>query len=140
MPVKPEVKSFLIADMVIQEKGTNKWSAIGLFDRIAAVKFPCLHPSLGIYVRLSDAEGEYAVRVELADSRGQKLAVFEGLKIKVASRLDSLDLGIRTRNLPLPQPGRYDFNLYCNDEFVKNFPLVVTRIDETGKEVTGQDQ
>lgn len=55
MPVKPEVISFIIADMVIQEKATNKWSAVGIFDRVFSKNFPFVHPSLGLYIKLADA-------------------------------------------------------------------------------------
>jgi hypothetical protein len=64
MPTKPEIITFLIADNVMQERGSNKWSAIGIFDRIYSSKFPCLHANMALYVKLADAEGEYDIRVE----------------------------------------------------------------------------
>jgi hypothetical protein len=36
----PVVKSFLIADAVIQDRLTGKWSVIGVFDRILSPAFP----------------------------------------------------------------------------------------------------
>ena len=125
MVTKPAVKSFLIADQVIQEKVTNKWSAIGIFDHLLAANFPCIHPHVGIYMKLSDAEGEYLIRVEFSDSNNKKLAIFQGIKINVLSRLASPEIGIQTNNLPIPKPGRYSFDLYFNDEFVQSIPLEV---------------
>ena len=132
-PVKPKVISFLIADVVIQDKATNKWSAIGIFDRIMALGFPCVHPSLSLYIRLSDAEGQYAIRVEFRDVNDSRLAVFEGLTLSIPSRLSHPDLGIKTINLPIPKPGRYYFDLYFNGELTESLPLEVEEMTQTHK-------
>ncbi len=137
-PVKPEIISFLIADMVIQEKGTNKWSAIGIFDRIQTAGFPFVHPSLALYIRLSDAKGDYAIRVEFCDDNDHILGVFEGITLSVSSRLHHPDLGIRIINLPIPRPGKYYFKLYFNGEFTRDFPLFVREIAQN-KERVHQD-
>jgi len=128
--VKPSVQSILIADRVIQEKNTNKWSIIGVFDRIIAKKFPIIHPSLALYIRLNDAQGKYNIRVEFCDSNGRKLALFKGLTLVVSSRLDNPDFGIQTYNLPIPKPGKYFFNFYFNEEFIKDFPIEIQQISK----------
>ena len=68
MQVKPVVKAFLIADKVMREEGTKKWSVIGIFDRISSKNFPCIHPGLALYIRLSNAEGEYNVKIEFCEN------------------------------------------------------------------------
>lgn len=123
MPSNPNIITFLIADSVIQEKGTNKWSAIGIFDHVYASRFPTLHNNMALYIRLSDAEGEYDIRVEFVDSDNRRLGLFEGLKLRVASKLEFPDFGIRTQNLMIPKPGKYNFDLYFNNELCKSCPL-----------------
>ena len=130
-PSKPKIITFLIADSVIQEKGSNKWSVIGIFDRIFASKFPTLHNNMALYMRLSDAEGEYDIRIEFVDSEGKKLSVFEGIKLKVGSKLNHPDFGIRTQNLIIPKPGKYHFDLYFNDQLCESCPLIVEEIGKT---------
>lgn len=130
MPSKPKIITFLIADNIIQEKGSNKWSAIGIFDRIYAVKFPYLHANMALYIKLFDAEGEYNIRVEFVDSEGKKMAIFKGIKLKVRSKLDHPDFGIRAQNLMIPKPGKYHFDLYFNDDYCESYPLMV---EEAGK-------
>ena len=122
---KPNVISFLIADTVIEEKGSNKWSAIGIFDRIYADSFPVIHFNMALYVKLSDAEGDYDVRIEFTDSSARKLGIFEGVKLKVSSKLLQPDFGIQTRNLFIPKPDKYNFDLYFNDQLCQSFPLIV---------------
>lgn len=125
MPAKPNIITFLIADSVIQEKGSNKWSAIGIFDRIYAEKFPCLHTNMALYIKLADAEGEYDISVEFKDSEGKKLEIFEGIKLRVPSRLNHPDFGIKTQNLLIPKPDKYNFDLYFNGDFCQSYPLIV---------------
>jgi len=115
MPQIPSVRSFLIADLVFQAM-SRKWCVIGVFDRILAPKFPVVHPSLGLFVVLSDAEGEYAVRVEFCSADEQVLAVFEGIRLNVTDRLASVSFGLQTNHLPIPAPGRFFFKLYFNGE------------------------
>jgi len=135
-PVKPEIISFLIADMAIQEKVTNKWSAIGIFDRIRAASFPYVHPGLALYIRLADAEGDYDIRVEFCDDNDHILAVFEGITLSILSRLHHPDLGIKTVNLLIPKPGKYYFKLYFNGVFAKDFQLDVEEISQIKQNFT----
>ena len=133
-PIEPVIISFLIADTVIQEKGTNKWSAIGIFDRIYAANFPTIHQSIALYIRLSDAEGDYRIRVEFCDDKDHVITFYEGITLSVPSRLLHPDLGIKTVNLPILKPGKYYFKLYFNEKFAKGFPLDVLEIPKSGKE------
>lgn len=126
-PLKPVFISFLIADTVIQEKITNKWSVIGVFDRINSNLFPYIHPNLGLYIRITDASGKYAIRVEFCDENNNILSQFEGIHIEVTNRLAAPGFGIQTRNLPIPKPGNYSFNLYFNDDFFQSLPVAVTQ-------------
>ena len=128
MSPKPQIKSFLIADMVIQEQGTYKWSAIGIFDRIYSKNFPCVHANMALYVKLADALGDYDVRVEFCDANMQKLSVFQGVKINVADKLSAPECGIQTKNLIIPRPGKYTFDLYCNDQHCGSLPLFVEQL------------
>ncbi|MBT4731250.1 hypothetical protein HOB87_04715 [Candidatus Woesearchaeota archaeon] len=129
VPVEPKIKSFLIADTVIQEQITNKWSAIGIFDRIYASKFPIKHHSLSLYICLTDAEGDYNIRVEFCDAEGRKLALFEGITLNVPSRLQSVDFGIKTRDLPIPKAGKYFFDLYFNDQSAGSYQLAIEKVE-----------
>jgi hypothetical protein len=129
MPPTPNVKAFLIADAVIQDRATGKWSVVGIFDRIFAPQFPCVHPSLAMYVKLSDAVGRYRVRVEFRDGDDKVVSGFEGIDLEVKDQLQSVDFGIPTHGLPLEKPGRYQFQLYFNGEYVTAAPLDVQKLE-----------
>ncbi len=119
----PEVKSFLVADTVLQEKGTNKWSVIGVFDQILAPQFPTARPGLGLYVKLADAEGRYKVRIEFRDSADALLTWLEGIEIATQGSVATLDFGVQTWNLQIPKAGRYHFMLYLNGDLVQTVAI-----------------
>lgn len=124
-PVEPLVKSFLLADSVFRQEA-GKWCLIGIFNRIQAASFPTVHHSLGLYVELTDAEGEYDVVVEFWDAANQCLARFEGIHVEVADRLAGVQFGFQTYGLPLPSPGRYYFKLFFNGlEVRSDIPVIV---------------
>lgn len=130
MPPTPVVKSFLVADSVIQDRSTGKWSVVGIFDRIFAPQFPCVHPVVAIYVKLSDALGRYKVRVEFREaSEDRVVSTFEGIDIEVRDRLQGAEFGITTHGLPLQKPGRYLFQLYLNDEYAASVPLSAVKVE-----------
>lgn len=130
MPPTPVVKSFLVADGVIQDRATGKWSVIGIFDRIFAPQFPCVHPMVAIYVKLADALGRYTVRVEFRDAEEDRcVSAFEGIDLEVKDRLQGVEFGISTHGLPLQKPGRYLFQLFLNEEYCASSPLTVVRVE-----------
>ena len=134
MPPTPVVKSFLVADSVLQDRATGKWSVIGIFDRIFAAQFPCVHPVVAIYVKISDAVGRYKVRVEFRDAEEDRcVSTFEGIDLEVKDRLQGAEFGIATHGLPLQKPGRYLFQLHLNDEYVASAPLTVVKVEPAAR-------
>jgi hypothetical protein len=115
MQAAPVIKSFLIADSVFQT-GDGKWCVIGVFEKIYSPRFPCMHYTLGVFMKLADAEGNYSVVVELHDSSDRCLARMSPLKLHVTDRTAELDFGIQTFGLFLPSPGVYFLKVFFNGE------------------------
>lgn len=124
----PVVKSFLIADVVIQDRMTGKWSVIGVFDRILSPAFPVIHPSVAFYVKMGDLQGRYRIKVDFRDSMDKQLGLIEGPPIEVKDVAQSFELGIGLANVKLDRPGKYQFQLFVNDEFVASAPLDVVQV------------
>lgn len=133
MPHAPKVKSFVIADQVFQQSDSHKWCLIGVFDRIYSSRFPTRHPSLGIWLKLADAEGDYDIRLEIQDSSGRVLSSLSGLKLTVNDRLAEPEIGIQTHHLPLPAAGMYFIKLYFNERPAESdIRIEVCATEETG--------
>ena len=123
----PVVKSFLIADTVIQDRLSGKWSIIGVFDRIMTGAFPVFHP-LALYIKLGDTEGRYKIKVELRDASDRQVALIEGNEIDVKAPIQTVELGLRMPPIPLERAGKYQFQLHVNNEFIASAPLEVLQV------------
>jgi hypothetical protein len=123
----PVVKSFLIADTVIQDRMSGKWSIIGVFDRIMTGAFPVFHP-LALYHKLGDTEGRYKIKVELRDANDRQVALIEGNEIDVKAPIQTVELGLRMPPIPLERAGKYQFQLHVNSDFIASAPLEVLQV------------
>jgi hypothetical protein len=124
----PVVKSFLIADVVIQDRMTGKWSIIGVFDRILSPAFPVVHQQVAFYVKMGDLQGRYRIKVDFRDAADKQMGLIEGPPIDIKDVAHSFELGIGLGNVKLDRPGKYQFQLYVNDEFVASAPLDVVQV------------
>jgi hypothetical protein len=128
MPRPPIVKSFLIADSVIHDRISGKWSIIGVFDRVMAPRYPTFHSPLAFYIKFADAEGMYKIRVELRDGDDRRVGQIEGIQLEVKIAGHSVDLGFPAPPLWLEKAGKYQFQLYANDEFLASVPLDAVQV------------
>ena len=64
----PSLNAMLLCDLTIREHGSGKISLIGVFENISAARFPVVHRALSVYAKLTDAEGDYTIRLELVPS------------------------------------------------------------------------
>lgn len=142
-PSPPSVKSFLIADHVLQEL-SGKSSLIGVFSAHPRRAVPCpdavdrplRHPLERIWV----VQGEGGVLRRHGTCRGG-----EGLEVSIRSRLDEVHLGFRTQKLTISAPGKSFFEAllrrcpcsvrYSSDGGMEGQPGMSVRIDSRIDEV-----
>src|SRR3990167_7023290 len=94
----PTVKAFLLADSVFQQKN-GKLCIVGVFDKLYATRFPVVHPSMGLYVKLADAKGSYRVRADIENSEGQQIARLDGINVTAHDRAEEGGIGIEAREI-----------------------------------------
>jgi hypothetical protein len=128
MAAPPAVKAFLIADAVIQDRLTRKWTVVNVFDQIFAPQFPAWHPSMALYVKLADARGRYAVRLEFRDAADAMLSKIEGITVEATGPSHTAEFGLTAQGLPLKEPGRYQFQLFLNDDYAAAVSLEVVHV------------
>jgi hypothetical protein len=124
----PTLNAMLLCDHTIREQGTGKVSLIGIFENISAARFPVVHHALSVYAKLGDAEGEYAIRLELVRLDDGHTVAQGTLRAAFADRLAPGELIFALENLALERPGRYEFRLYADDRYIagKSFTVVQT--------------
>lgn len=123
----PTLVSLLICDQVIDDKLTNKKSAIGLFNMIVVPAVPAVVQQIALLASLTEIFRE--VRVELRLVRDGDLSVLfsTGGPIKAPSPLAVADLVFAVQGVRLPTAGQYAFEL-VHDEVVlgrRRFQVVV---------------
>jgi len=147
-PVTPKLSALIVCDMIIHDIQTHKKSVIGIFSNIAAVAFPASHPTMSVYFCVSDAEGEYRFELRLVDlESGQSIGSENLPPVRIPDRLQAFDCGVHLINLTFPHAGKYEFQLFANDEFLGGKDFSVTLMpefpppgeDDPG-EPTGEDE
>lgn len=124
---QPVVKAFLICDQIIQDAQTGKKSLIGVFHELRAERFPAVHPLLWIYANITDAHGRYVFQIRLVDlERNEVLGRGEPPPIDIPGPLQTTELSAQLRNVALPKPGTYEFQLVSNDAMVATKAIRVT--------------
>ena len=92
------------------------------------------HASLCVYANLSDAQGHYRLRLELV--RGNDMTVIgrgEG-NFNVLDRMLPAEVLFELQGLIFDRPGRYEFNLYANDEYVGRKSFDVLQLTQSAGE------
>jgi hypothetical protein len=115
--VVPLFVAALVCDVAVADPSTGKKSLIGIFDRMNGGKFPTQHP-MTLYFKLTDAEGYYEIDVRYVEASSGKVLASATGELEVTDRLTSIDLYMSFPPLPIPSPGRYEFQIWANGMFL----------------------
>ncbi len=141
MATRPEVKAFLLCDYVLHEAGSNKKSLIGIFEQVNSPRFPFRHGRMSVYANFTDAHGTYELGLRLVRIRdGKILMEAKGMRVQVADPLQVSELGVNLEGIVFEEPGKYEFALYGNDQFLQSKPFQVRKVDQPPGAPSPQDQ
>ena len=132
MSLRPSLQAIVVCDTIIEDRNTGKKSLIGIFTHLASKAFPCNYPSMSIYFCITDAAGTYTFMLRLIHLDQDK-QIAEGTlpPIEIKDRLQIVDYGITMLRVQFQVPGRYDFRLFANDEFIGNKDFVVIQAKQS---------
>lgn len=125
---RPKANAVLICDYVITEQGTNKKSLIGIFENINVRRFPCVHHSLSVYIKMTEGQGNYSFRLELVDLQDNKTVGGGELpnEINMPNPLRAHELVFNLKGLKFAHAGEYEFRIFANDKIFGQKSFVVT--------------
>ena len=126
---KPSLSALLVCDMVIEDKSTNKKSIIGAFTDIWSHDFPCTHQKMAVYFCLTDSEGDYEIMMRFVHVDSENLLAEASFSIKIADRLSINDFALNLPPVEFATPGRYEFQLFANKEFLGRKEFRVNKRD-----------
>jgi len=122
----------LICDQIINEDGTNKKSLIGVFSHVNSPQFPFLVPRLAVYVKLADTVGRYQFLLRLVNLKDESLVADVGIGADIRDPARQAELALNMGNLPIPEAGKYEFQLYCDEVFLHRVTIEARHIRMPG--------
>lgn len=115
--VVPVLIAALVCDIAAADPSTGKKNLIGIFDRLNVGSFPTGRP-MSVYIKVTDAEGDYELELKFVQvSTGRVIAGAEGA-LHSNNRLASVDMLVHFPPLPIPEAGRYEFQIWANNMFL----------------------
>lgn len=123
---KPIVLAINICDEIIRDEASKKLSLIGLFSNIHAGKFPAKHPSMHVYVSLTDGHGTCQGELRFVNESTDEIMFSSKGKVPFETPLQTIELNFEMKNLNFEGPGTYSVEFFCDDQLVGRRQFVVT--------------
>jgi|SRR5882672_2130214 len=114
--VVPVLVAALVCDVAVMDPTTGKKSLIGVFDRLNVGTFPTSH-QMSLYLKVADAQGHYDIEVRFQKAGGTPIAGAT-MKLDAPDRLLSQDVYLAFPPLPIPEEGRYEFQVFANSIYL----------------------
>lgn len=125
--VVPTLVAILICDQVIDDRMTNKKSAIGLFNAIVAQALPSQIHQMAVMVTMTEVNGKTPLEVRLVrDSDNQVILQTQG-HVESPNPLAMLDLVFNMQGVALQSAGQYAFEVLSSGELLgrRRFSVVM---------------
>jgi hypothetical protein len=109
--------AMVVCDAVWRDPATGKYFILGCFSAIGSHSFPTVHPSLAVYIALTEGYGKIPLAVRLTDPQGG--TVHESrLEIDFTDPRAIAEIGLQFQNLSFATAGEHRLQLHAGDAFV----------------------
>ncbi|MBU0639111.1 MAG: hypothetical protein KKB50_09625 [Planctomycetes bacterium] len=124
---QPTLVSLLICDQVIDDKLTNKKSAIGLFNTVLVPKVPTVMQQVAVMASLTEITGRVPAELRLVRDADNSVLFSTRGHVDAPNPLATVDLVFTMQGVRLPAPGQFAFELLCGGALLgrRRFQLVV---------------
>lgn len=123
--LKPIVLALILSDTVIREAGTNKLSLIGTFNGIFANNFPCTHPSLCVYIAITEGRGRVPCKLRMTSLQDNSNVFELPGQIDFGGPASVGELVFQLQQIRFPEPGVYSIEFWTGDELLASRKLNV---------------
>ncbi len=117
-PVVPTLVSFLICDQIIDDKFTNKKSAIGIFNTIIVPSVPSQVQQISVLASLSELNGRCEVELRFVHDSDDSVHFSGRGQVEAPDPLAVVDLVFSLQGLRIPVPGQYAFEMLAGGELL----------------------
>ncbi len=123
----PTLVSILICDQVIDDKLSNKKSAIGIFNTILVPKVPTAIQHMAILASVTEISGKTEMELRLVRD-ADNVVLFSGKgAVEAPNPLAVVDLLFAMQGIHIPEAGQYAFELLSAGEILgrRRFQVIV---------------
>lgn len=114
----PTLVSLLVCDQVIDDKLSNKKSAIGIFNTILVSKIPTAIHQMAILASLTEINGRVELEIRLVRD-ADNAVLFSGRgAVEAPDPLAIVDLLFAMQGVQIATPGQYAFELLSGGEIL----------------------
>jgi len=115
---KPVLLAMVLCDLTIREQETQKLSLIGTFNGLFAGKFPCIHPSLSVYVALTGGRGVVPCALDMTSLRtGNSIFSLPG-KVEFKDPIMVSEMVLQIQQIRFEEPGDYAIDFFADGEML----------------------
>lgn len=132
-PEKLTCLSIIICDDILRDERTKKLVLIGTFNTISAPAFPCRHARMCILFTVTNAKGNYDLKLHIEHEESGRKVVELGGPFHSDDPLAIADVNVEIRDVVFKEPGKYWVSLTADGEIAQQRPFVV----QAPKEQTG---
>ena len=137
-----EIDLALLADAATVD-ASGKLNILGIFDRIAASRFPAQHPHISLVLRFAASMGEagkHQVRIRLRSPDGEGIMDLNaelqfGPGNAVAGGQAKVPQVVNIERLLFPVPGAYSFDVSVDGDHQVSIPLFLSEAGPRGRPV-----
>ncbi len=123
----PTLVSLLVCDQVIDDKLTNKKSAIGMFNTVLVPQLPTTLAQVVVLTSLTDIKGRVVLRLRLVRDTDNGVLFETHGPVESPNPLATVDLVFGMHGLRIAAAGPYAFEILCGEELLgrRRFQIIV---------------
>jgi len=122
-----------MCDTIIEDKHTGKKTLVGLFDRVHARRFPCVHPFMCVFVSLTGARGRFPCEAVCRHQDSHTTAFSAKGEVVMRDPRQVVDLVFRLSGVTFSRPDMYWLNFVIDDVPIMMRPLFVVEATKPAK-------
>lgn len=73
---------------------------------------------MAVYVKLADAQGDYLFKLRIVKLKDESLIGEIGIQGHIGDSTEYAELAVNMMNIIIPEPGKYEFQLYEGENFL----------------------
>ncbi|MCR4316603.1 MAG: hypothetical protein NUW37_09675 [Planctomycetes bacterium] len=133
----PNLKSLVICEKAIHDSMTCNHSLINVLLALSSPQFPVTVP-LQIYLCLTEVRGTVELDIRLVKKAEDDILAKFSAMITGDDPLAYIGTASPTQVITFPSPGRYEFQIWCKDEFLKSQELIIHHIKQQEYDLGGK--